>query len=74
MGPRVSRFVEPPKDKRMLAEHSADPDSGDICNICNFPLDHAVKKNKPKTKCPTCHRTVHQPYLKTDPCICSLLG
>ena len=61
------------------AESSADPehdeetfyDSGDICDICEFPFNHPLKIDKPKMKCRSCFKSVHIPrYLKSG-CTCT---
>ena len=63
---------------RDRAEKAADPDqdetfhdSGDICDICEFPFNHPLKRTKPKMKCKRCSKTVHIPcYLKSG-CTCT---
>ena len=63
---------------RDRAEKAADPDqdetfydSGDICDICEFPFNHPLKRTKPKMKCKRCAKTVHIPcYLKSG-CTCT---
>ena len=41
-----------------------------ICKICDFVLDHEVKKKKLQTTCPQCGDTVHERCLSFDGCIC----
>ena len=36
-------------------------DSGDVCNICEFPLNHPAKLDKPKIKCHICNRVSTTP-------------
>ena len=65
---------------RTRATKAADPnpdeeyyDSGDICEICEFPFNHPTKIGKPKMKCKRCSKTVHIPcYLKSG-CTCTWL-
>ena len=79
--PKEISPARPKPNSRLMAEISADPsfqddsyhDSGDKCNICQFSLNNPIKKNKQKTKCPVCSRTVHAPCLKKDPCQCALI-
>ena len=67
-------------DLRTRATKAADPnpdeeffDSGDICEICEFPFNHPTKIGKPKMKCKKCTKTVHIPcYLKSG-CTCTWL-
>ena len=49
-------------------------DSGDVCNICEFPLNHPTKVSKPKIKCDKCQPTLHKPCLEKyrEKCICSI--
>ena len=64
---------------RARAEKAADPntteaffDSGDVCNICNFPLDHETKRKKPKMECPRCELIVHKPCYEKSGCTCEI--
>ena len=82
--PRGSKNKAQPNAKtdnlRTRATKAADPnpdeeyyDSGDICEICEFPFNHPTKIGKPKMKCKRCSKTVHIPcYLKSG-CTCTWL-
>ena len=60
------------KKPKTSSRHLADPqtedetfyDSGDVCNICEFPLNHPTKVSKPKIECKKYQRTVHKPCLE----------
>ena len=64
-------------DLKSRAEKAADPDnepffdSGDICEICEFPFNHPLKINKPKMKCKRCTKTVHIPCYLKNGCTCT---
>ena len=64
-------------DLKSRAEKAADPDnepffdSGDICEICEFPFNHPLKRNKPKMKCKRCTKTVHIPCYLKNGCTCT---
>ena len=65
-------------DLKTRAERSADPDneetfldSGDVCEICEFPFNHPLKRTKPKMKCKSCTKTVHIPCYLKNGCTCS---
>ena len=58
------------QNMREQAENSADPecsipffDSGDLCNICQFPFNDPIKKLKKIVKCPRCDQFVLEPCL-----------
>ena len=65
-------------DLKTRAEQSTDPDqeeiyldSGDVCEICEFPFNHPLKITKPKMKCKSCTKTVHIPCYLKNGCTCS---
>ena len=76
---KTKTVVEPAKkdDLKTRAEKAADPnnepffDSGDICEICEFPFNHPLKINKPKMKCKQCTKTVHIPCYLKNGCTCT---
>ena len=47
-------------------------DSGDICNICEFPLNHRLKRNITKTTCAHCSAVVHTPCYNKSGCTCQI--
>ena len=59
------------KNKRAVADPQFEEtfyDSGDLCNICQFALNHPTKADKPKVKCPLCERVMHKPCLEKYGC------
>ena len=65
--PIGSKNKKPKTSSRHLADPQTDDetfyDSGDVCNICEFPLNHPTKVSKPQLKCKKCQPTLHKPCL-----------
>ena len=65
--------AEPPKKRgRPAGSKNKVKKNNSICKICNFELNHTVKKTKPLTNCPECNETVHERCLSYSGCICKL--